>query len=280
MDPLSIVGAAAAKHADETATEAAKVGSRLWLNIVEPTAHQIGMDLLSRYQNSRVQRVVAGADRRNPTGSIPLRLAAAVYEAASVSDEEVVSEYLSGILASSRTAEGENDSGLPWSALVARLPVNALRAHYLLYSTVHHAKRQTGLNLGQMLQQRVAIPAPALAAHFVGLEQPEDAAAAYDLPITAGIEVLTALAREGLVTDVNWGPGSEFAPLFTTESGVVGWPYGLTCKLLPAGVSLLFWGLGMGRQSLGNYCSLALDLTPLDDWALPLSIPELVFGVL
>jgi len=281
MDLTGAAAAAVAKQGDEAAAEAAKTASRLWLSILQPSAEQIGKDLLSRYQNSRVQKVVAGADRRNPSGSIPLRLAASVYEAASVSDEEVVSEYLSGILASSRTGDGVNDAGMTWAGVVSRLPVNALRVHYLLSATVHVRKRGQGMNLGQMLQERVAFPTEVLTRYLVGLEVKgaDDRSGSNDEPITAGIEALTALQREGLVAEANWGPGNAIAGLFKTDDRVADWPYGFTCKLLPAGVSLLFWGLGLGRTSIGLYCSDVLDLKPLEDWTLPESMPELVFGV-
>jgi hypothetical protein len=57
-----------------------------------------------------------------------------IFEHDSHADEDIVVEYVSGVLASSRTEEGRDDRGVGWSSPVARMSCDQLRLHYVLYS--------------------------------------------------------------------------------------------------------------------------------------------------
>lgn len=67
---------------------------------------------------------------------MPPRVAAEVFEKAQWAENEFVAEYLSGVLATGRTPQGTDDTGVTWTAMVARLSSDALRLHYMVYSAL------------------------------------------------------------------------------------------------------------------------------------------------
>jgi hypothetical protein len=86
---------------------------------------------------SNIHKVAERADAKTNTerpGSIPPRVASDVFDKAQWADDEFVAEYLSGVLASSRSEDGRDDRGIVWTSLVGRLSSDALRLHYAIYS--------------------------------------------------------------------------------------------------------------------------------------------------
>ena len=57
-----------------------------------------------------------------------------IIDNGSLYDENIFTEYYSGVLASSRTEEGKDDRGKTFSQTIHRLSSYQLRAHYILYS--------------------------------------------------------------------------------------------------------------------------------------------------
>lgn len=121
------------------ATEAAKAGGGVLSRLLGPTADEMGAQLQEWYRRKNVERVARRAEAKAGTGtagSIPLRVAAEVFEKAQWADDQFVSEYLSGVLASSRTPGGKDDRGVTWTALVGRLSADQLRLHYIVYREI------------------------------------------------------------------------------------------------------------------------------------------------
>ena len=95
-----------------------------------PTADIMGTQMASAYKQRLLKRVINKADKKAKTdrnGSIPPRVVQEVFEKAQWSENQFVAEYLSGVLASSRSADGTNDNGMSWTALVGRLPSDLLK---------------------------------------------------------------------------------------------------------------------------------------------------------
>lgn len=145
VDPIAAIAASASKSVDETAAEAAKTGGKLLLNLLGPVTEEMGKDLLVRYKNKNVRRVVELADvkRRGREGSIPPRVAGTVFEAASFADDEFVAEYLSGVLASSISEDGTDDRGVTWTSLVARMSSDQLKVHFSTYAAYRRLMKGT-----------------------------------------------------------------------------------------------------------------------------------------
>jgi hypothetical protein len=259
VDPLGALVAAAGKAVDPAATEAAKTASGLMANLFGPLTGQMGQDLLAKYKNRNVSRVakLAAAKGSSEAGSIPPRVGGAVFDAASFADDELVAEYLSGVLASSRSQEGRDDSGVTWTALVARLSSDQLRLHFMLYSSAAVLLRGVRLDsLDVFRHERIYVPVAPLLRHFAT----PDSTRRFN-------ESLMNLVREGLVND-NYMLQTEGAKL-SSERAVPDEP-GLVFRASPAGVGLFLWGLGLGRHSVLRLNE--LDIPIPDNWDAPIPL--------
>lgn len=115
-----------------------------------PTAEYIGEGVRSwsERRTENVQRVFAVAHRRlgdgiNRPGAVPPRVLKAVLDEAQVADDELVAEYLGGVLVSSRSEVGRDDRAASIARLVSGLSSYAIRTHYVLYGATHSHMRGT-----------------------------------------------------------------------------------------------------------------------------------------
>ncbi|WZH36252.1 MAG: hypothetical protein PIR02_16010 [Microbacterium enclense] len=122
MDPISTA----------VGTQIAQAGGGVLARLLGPLADEWGQELLNRYRNRNVKRVVDRADEKSENGTIPLRVAAEVFDKAQWADDEFIAEYLSGVLAGARTPSGADDRGVSWTALIGRMSSDQLRLHYIL----------------------------------------------------------------------------------------------------------------------------------------------------
>lgn len=174
------------------AGEVAKAGGGVLSRLLGPTADDMGLQLQEWYRQKNVERVVKRAERKANTasdGAIPPRVAAEVFDKAQWADDEFVAEYLSGVLASSRTPDGSDDSGISWTALVGRLSSTQLRLHYVLYSTArHHLIGRPITAIHELDEYPIFVPLPPVLALLEG------GADAFN-------EAFMNLTREGLISD-------------------------------------------------------------------------------
>lgn len=116
-------------------------------------------EALERWTRSRLENVgritenalkKSGSDLERP-GVVPARVAMRVFDEGSYSDDDVVIEYLGGVLASSRTPQGRDDRGNTWTKLVAGLSTYELRYHYICYRLLReHLVGNVDVNLHDM----------------------------------------------------------------------------------------------------------------------------------
>ena len=130
MDPIA--GAGVAKAAAAAGEESGKLLGR----VLGPAADEIG-EALGRYTKFRMRnvgRIVEKADKKSSgAGEVPPRLAHKLLEDGSYCDDELMAEYLSGVLAGGRTPDGRDDRAIVWSNLVTSMSTMQLRAHFVLY---------------------------------------------------------------------------------------------------------------------------------------------------
>lgn len=107
-------------------------------SLLGPAAHEVG-EALRRWVEFRLRnvgRVAENAEGKSRAleqqpGTVSVRTAMAVFEAASYSDDELMADYLGGVLASSASPGGRDDRGVTWIAQVSRMSSYALRIHYI-----------------------------------------------------------------------------------------------------------------------------------------------------
>lgn len=243
MDP--VVGAAAAKLVGDIGAEGTKTGSGLLTRVLGPSADVIG-EALARYTEFRmanVARIVERADKKTSssarTGSVPPRVAHRLLEGGSYCDDELMAEYLSGVLAGSRTPSGRDDRAIAWSDLVSGMSSLELRAHYLLYREWAALLRgRTDINLGVdtgRKQSVMYVPLDQFAQALVGESavDPEDAL----------VHSVLGLVRRGLVADTYAYGRKE--TLVRPNS-----PYDPFLEVRPSSSGIELFGWSQGRPGL------------------------------
>ena len=136
--PEPITGAIVAKAMGDSSPETQNATNNLIIRILGPSADAIG-EALGRYTSYRLRnvgRIMKRADIKSgdeDRGTANPRVAHKLLEEGSYCDDEIMVDYLGGVLAASRTPSGRDDRAAAWSALVTDLSSLQLRAHFLLY---------------------------------------------------------------------------------------------------------------------------------------------------
>lgn len=275
MDP--IVAGSLAKAADANASESAKTVSNLLIRLLGPAADEYGEQLrqaVARQRTSRAARILSKAESksRGHTGSVAPRVAYRVLEDGTLSDDELMAEYLSGVLAGSRTPGGRDDRAVTWSSLVARMSSIQLRAHYVLYREWAGAlKGRSDINLGLQSDRAKSLLAVDLE-EFVEAVQDSEEPLEEDQTLT---DALWGLHQHGLIGSLQYGPESEpgyrLAPRNLLESArrsisaVEGSkpPYTNVVAVIPTviGIHLWGWAAGMPNMSADDFVTSAPSIT-------------------
>lgn len=200
-DPFAIAGAAL------SVPVALDVYKRLLGPGLDLMGEGIKEGLLNR--RSSIHKVAERADAKTNAqrpGSIPPRVAADVFDKAQWADDEFVAEYLSGVLASSRSTDGRDDRGIVWTSLVGRLSSDSLRLHYAIFSALRTKLRGKDVDyMGQWTQKHLVLnyydllPGLEFEVNQVGIRRLLDAA--------------YVLEREGLISGMTHGSANHFTGL-------------------------------------------------------------------
>lgn len=281
VDPI-ILGAAtrAGEIGMKAADSAAKETGGLLSRLLGPSADILGQDWAERLRQKNMTRLLkkteALAEGGRDSGWAQPRVANAVFEAAQYANDEIVTDYLSGVLASSRKVDGGTDDALPWSSLVSRLSALQLRIHYVFYRNLRQIVRVTDerSRIFDFEDVQITMSRPEFV-QAVGLG-PDD----YDYGRFA--DALQGLKQEELIQGFAWGE-PEF---FTERHGkryawpklrgvpqktrVLEPPFNdlLMISFTPFGVQFFLWGLGLGMADDSAYLNPDLDLSLNDPDAL------------
>lgn len=220
--------------------------------ITGPSLEAVGAALerwtVQRLKN--VGRVVqnAGAklgSRLEEPGAVPPRVMMRILEDGSWSDDDVVIEYLGGVLASSYSEGGRDDRGTSWAALVSHLSAPALRTHYMIYGSLRRllVGDDRNLSIGRFRIDSV-IRVPLL--EVLEFVSPHDEHTMADSHVKHG---LLALDRTGLVEHHDLGVHGEDPSL--GDRSVEG-PMTFWATPSAAGIELFNWAHGKGDAQLDS----------------------------
>jgi hypothetical protein len=261
MDAIAAAGlASAAKAVDAAGAEGAKVAGNILTRLLGPSADVIGSDWAERLKQRNLARLLDKTQRRAEGSGAPgfttPRLAAATFEAAQYADDEIVADYLSGVLSSSRAPEGGDDGGLPWSSAIARLSSLQLRLHYMVYLNARALIAPQDDHFWKVQSRTVMMPFQQIL-DALGLgEGSQGEEAKFD-------DAASGLRREGLLGEV-FGHGPV---KFFEEHDQIRHSYRQTRKRLNVsfsgdvveleitdhGLRLYLWGLGRGTDEVDVY---------------------------
>lgn len=209
MDPIIGAGVVA-KAVDGAASEAGKAAGGLVQRAFGPAADQIGAALgqYTEYRMRNLNRIAEKAERKaqGREGSVSPRVAYSVLEDGSFCDDELMAEYLGGVLAAGRTPSGRDDRAITWSKLITSMSALQLRTHFVLYREWAHALHgNTELSLTTDRERALM---------YVNLDDLLAilAEVAPDVPTDAVVtDLVTGLFRFNLVSDTDYFLGSAEA---------------------------------------------------------------------
>lgn len=223
--------------------------------VLGPAAGEVGEAVrrMTEYRLRNVGRVIENAATKTPEeegGEVPTRAAMRLVEDASYSDDDVIIEYLGGVLASSHTLVGRDDRGVTWSAMIATLSTYQLRTHYLLYREFrrHLIGREVNFGSGDETQKLELFLPMDEYLDAMELSDEERASDDDDSPNLLG-HILFGLHRHSLIGTTAWAAGdSEFLGRARAleRAGMVVTPSAV-------GVELYLWAHGLGQSPLGVF---------------------------
>ncbi|MDD4354023.1 MAG: hypothetical protein PHN56_06225 [Candidatus Nanoarchaeia archaeon] len=122
------------------------------------TADIVASDIASLYEQGR-NKIINIAARKIPNiddGKIAnLRVTRDVFFNGSFTDDSICAEYFGGILASSRSLDGKDDSGVFYADIIKSLSSSQLRLHYIIYNSLNELwfkrfkEEEMSLNVGK-----------------------------------------------------------------------------------------------------------------------------------
>jgi hypothetical protein len=137
--PDPILATVLAKAVGEGGEASEKTALSLFARVLGPSADEIG-EALRRYTAYRLRnvgRIVETADAKaahvDDDAIVNPRVARVLLEEGSYCDDNLMTNYLGGVLAGSRTSDGRDDRAVTWSRLLTGLSALQTRSHYLLY---------------------------------------------------------------------------------------------------------------------------------------------------
>ncbi len=101
-------------------------------DLTRPTLQEMGLDLRDVYKNLKkiAQKAV---EKKKKDGISNKRVALEVLRSGAITDSEICAEYFGGILASSMSEDGKDDSGVYYLDVIKSLSSNQLKLHYIIY---------------------------------------------------------------------------------------------------------------------------------------------------
>ena len=100
----------------------------------------IGKDVANLYEKGRdkiIEKTSEKIENLEDGQQVNLRVARDVFYNGSFSEEEICAEYFGGILASARSEDGKDDSGMFYLDLIKSLSSKELKLHYYIYHALN-----------------------------------------------------------------------------------------------------------------------------------------------
>ena len=138
-----------------TTTVAIFSSKELLQKILGPSADYIGGEIKSLVEkcNKNLNNIFSNAHRKignriNDNGQVSPRVLKHIIDDGKFCENEILTEYYGGILASARTSIDRDDRAIPMLDLIKSMSVYQLRLHYLFYYSVFNLFKDNPINLG------------------------------------------------------------------------------------------------------------------------------------
>ena len=114
--------------------------------VLGPVSEIIGEDIRNLYEVGR-DKIIGAAYRKikNPDDEkvANIRVARDVLWHGAFSSDEICAEYFGGILATSRSHDGQDDSAIEFADTIKSLSASQLKTHYVIYRGLHNVLSRT-----------------------------------------------------------------------------------------------------------------------------------------
>lgn len=124
-----------------------------------PTLNQMGTDLNKVYEVGRDKLIEKAAKKvldPNDGAKPNLRVARDVIWNGAVTEDEVCAEYFGGVLASSRSSDGKDDSALIYVDCIKALSSKQLHLHFVIYNSLHKMLIENGGKINPGLSDEIS----------------------------------------------------------------------------------------------------------------------------
>ncbi|MGC5225437.1 hypothetical protein ACPW96_22970 [Micromonospora sp. DT81.3] len=241
----------------------------LMIRTFGPVADSLGVELgkVPQFVGRNLERLAEKFNRRDRSEKpreLSARLLRQVLDEAMYAEDEIVAEYLSGVLVTSGDGM-KNDRGVSVTAVIRRLSALQLKVHYLFYSELWRHRR------GERVDLRWSIERARLHVEF-DLEDFMRALTLEHLNEEERRDVvghaIWGLGREGLIDEDSWefivrrGEETPLGAHAHTDREPM-----LSFHPSPLGAELFLWGCGSGVVDQSQYLDPALDLLLSEDLA-------------
>lgn len=109
--------------------------------LVAPTADYLGTELkeLTEAQCQQLRRILSSAERKSgdrlrEDGAVNARLFKKIVDDGRFCSDTLSAEYYGGLLAASRDRAGDEDTNIPFAAMINRMSSDQLHGHWILYA--------------------------------------------------------------------------------------------------------------------------------------------------
>lgn len=258
IDPI---GAAIARATDTTSAEAAKVAGNLLTRLLGPAADVVGEQWAARIRERNLLRLLEKTAAREREGTVHPRLAAQTFDAAQYAEDELVTEYFSGVLSSSQEPDGKNDAGVPWTALVSRLSSDQIRLHFIVY-----ASSRPVFQSDSSLQKISAIHNKEMVLDLASAIESFGGGDWNDALWVRWSDAVDGLMREGLIGGAyHYGPRDDVISKYTKGKKLdVEHDAVFRFQTTIHGARLFVWAVGEGEHSIDRYLESAVEMDVVD----------------
>jgi len=254
-----------AGHLSKNPASNRSASGELALRTFGPLADALGTELarLPPFASRNLQRLALVFSRKSEPGDeemVSPRLFKQVVDEAAWADDEIIAEYLGGVLASSAKAP-VSDTGVVVAQLIRRLSSAQLRAHFLIYSGLRRLREPIPvLDLSLAVNQSELHLELDYVSFFEHMK--ESTSSLHD---HRGLlqHVILGLAREELVDDVSWNYSRTMASAPDGDDGHTEEP--LAVHPSPLGAELFLWGMGSPVIDQARLFDPGLELVYPDD---------------
>lgn len=109
--------------------------------VLGPTFDSLGVDIRAGYEKTK-EKIFTSAEKKlkknQENGKANLRVAWDIVTQASFTESEIGAEYFGGILAASKTEDGQDDTGIYYLNIAKSISSKQLYLHYILYKSLNN----------------------------------------------------------------------------------------------------------------------------------------------